>query len=115
MRLYDREEVLAYNKYAIGIYKMKDNGYGKLNGHAPTEISSLLHRFLRVSDVKAEILGKRKREVELVVPAKYNYFMAKRQTAKILDAKILKCKDLFVSPELLRKQQRSDRTFPVYQ
>lgn len=50
-------------------------------------------------NVKNKIFGKRKQEVGLVVLKKYNDFMAKRQTANILDAEISKCKELLVSLE----------------
>ena len=51
----------------------------------------------------------------LVVPAKYNAFTAKRQTAKILDAQLSKAKELFASLALLHNEKRSYRMFPVHQ
>ena len=39
----------------------------------------------------------------------------KKQTAKFLYAELSKRKQLFVSLELLHKEKRSYRTFPVYQ
>ena len=117
-RANNREEAFEYGKYAIGIYKKKDDNCEELVGHTPTEISSLLYYFLQSKDekyVEVEILGKRKREVGLVVPAKYNAFTAKRQTAKILDAQLSKAKELFASLALLHNEKRSYRMFPVHQ
>ena len=41
------------------------------------------------------------------MPAKYNDFMAKRRTAKILDAELSKRKELSVSLKLLHKENGS--------
>ena len=113
----DREEALEYDKYAIGIYKEKSNDWEDLVGHVPVEISSLLYHFLRASDgnyVVVEILGKRKCEVGLVVTAKYNAFTTNRRDAKILDAELSKRRTLFVSLELIHKEKKTYRMFPVY-
>ena len=71
----NREEAQEYDKYAVGIYKKNNDGSEELVGHAPIELSSLLYHFLQASAencVNVEIIGKRKREVGLVVPAKYD-------------------------------------------
>lgn len=61
-----REEALEYDKYAIVIYKEKDDDCGELVGHASAKISCLLYHFLRASDCKVEILRQRKHEVGLL-------------------------------------------------
>ena len=64
---------MEYDKYAVGIYIKKNDDWDELAVHASSEISSLLYHFLWASDdnyVVVEILGKRKLEVRLVVPAK---------------------------------------------
>ena len=58
---YCRDEALEYDKFSIGIFKGRKMGEFELIGHAPLELSSLLHHFL-----------KRKREIGLVVPALCN-------------------------------------------
>ena len=73
----DRETALEYDEYAIGIYRIKEDGYEELIGHVPVAIPCLLYHFLRADDgnyIEVEILGKRKREVGLVVVTKYNAF-----------------------------------------
>ena len=47
----------------------------ELVGHVPVELSSLIYHFLNASSenrMTFEVTGKRKREVGLVVPAKFN-------------------------------------------
>ena len=80
----DDRGALEFGKCRICIYKEKDDDCNEL-------VSSLLYHFVQANDdsyVKVEILGKRKHEAGLVVPAKYNDFTAKRQIAKILDAEL---------------------------
>ena len=90
------EEALEYDKYAIKSYKKVEDDCYKLVSHVPAKISSLLYyHFLRASDenyAEAEIIGKRKRQVGLVVAIKCNVFTAKRQTPEILDAELSKPK-----------------------
>ena len=112
---YVRETALEYDQYIIGIYKIKGDGCEQLVGHLPVEISSLLCHFLRADDgnyIEVEILGKRKYEVGLVVPAKYNSFATNKRTAKILDTELSKRRKLFV--ELIHKKKTNDRMFPMY-
>ena len=112
---------MKYIYYAIGTHKKKDDDRDELAGHAPAEISTLLYHFLRATVVmatiylKVEVLRKRKREVRLVVPAKYNAFTTKRQIAKILDTKLSTRKELFVLLELILKEKRSYCSFLIYQ
>ena len=64
---------MEYDKFSIGIFKEKENGERELVGHVPLELSSLLYHFLN-SDSKnfilVTVIGKRKREIGLVVPGK---------------------------------------------
>ena len=78
----DREEALGYDDHAIGVYK---NG-SELVGHIPIEISALLHYFLQNSKenmIFAVVAGKRKREIGLVVPARYVAETQDKRTAQI--------------------------------
>ena len=63
---------MEYDKNAIGVFKSDDPE--TLVGHLPIEISCLLTYFLEASPenkLNVIVTGKRKREVGLVVPAKY--------------------------------------------
>ena len=72
-----QDEAQENDKYAVGIYKKNDDGAKELVGHAPVDFLSLLYHFLQVSAencINVEVIGKRKREAGLVVPAKCNAF-----------------------------------------
>ena len=103
----NRDEAQENDKYAVGIYKKNNDGSKELVGHVPVEFSSLLHHFLQASAehcINVEVIGKRKREVELVVPAKYNAFTRKKH------------KKLYKSCLELKHQRKNIyRMFPVYQ
>ena len=78
----NRDEAQENYKYAVGIYKKNDDGSKELVGHAPVEFSSLSYRFLQASAencINVEVTEKRKREVGLVVPARYNAFARKKR------------------------------------
>ena len=76
----DRPEALEYDKSAVGIYKIKEKEKDieeqkELVGHVPVELSNLIYHFFNASlenRMTVEVTGKRKREVGLVVPAKFN-------------------------------------------
>ena len=68
----NHEEAIEYDKNAIGVFKTGDPE--TLVRHLPRELSCLLKYFLEASpesNLVAVVTGKRKREVGLVVPAKY--------------------------------------------
>ena len=68
----NREEAIEYDKNAIGVFKTGDPE--TLVGYLPIELSCLLKYFLEASpenNLIAVVTGKRKREVGLVVLAKY--------------------------------------------
>ena len=96
----NRDEAQENDKYAVGIYKKNDDGSKKLVGHAPVEFSSLLYHFLQASTencINVEVIGKRKREVGLIVPAKYNAFTRNKKIAVVLDEELAKLKKLYKS------------------
>ena len=87
----NREEAQEYDKYAIGIYRKNNDGSEELVGHAPIELSSLLYHFLQASAencVNVEIIGKRKREVGLVVPAKYDALTKNKKISMVLEKEL---------------------------
>ena len=62
-----------------------------------------------------EVTGKRKREVGLVVPAKFNALTKDKKTAKVLDKELFKKKARYKSClELIHQQKNVYRMFPIY-
>ena len=60
----NRDEVMEYDKHAIGIYKSENSK--SLVGHLPMEISCLLTNFLNAGSehkLQAIIIGNRKIEI----------------------------------------------------
>ena len=87
-----REEALTYDKHALGLYKHVDSK-DILVGHVPIELSGLLFYFLTTDSEKrkklrAEVIGKRKREIGLVVPTKYTAMTNDRKFAEVLLQKL---------------------------
>ena len=115
----NRDEAQENDKYAVGIYKKNDDGSKELVGHASVEFSSLLYHFLQASAencINVEVIGKRKRELGLVVLAKYNAFTRNKKIAMVLDEKLAKRKNLYKSCLELKHQRKNIyRMFPVYQ
>ena len=115
----NRDEAQEDDKYAVGIFEKNDDGSKELVGHAPVEFSSLLYHFLQASAencINVEVIGKRKCEVGLVVPAKYNAFTRNKKIAMVLDEELAKRKKLYRSClELKHQWENIYRMFPVYQ
>ena len=85
----NREEAIEYGKNAIGAFKTGDPE--TLVGHLPIELSCLLKYFLEASpenNLIAVVTGKRKREVGLVVPAKYVALTKKKNICKYFIRKV---------------------------
>lgn len=71
-----RAEAKEYDTNAIGVYVTHErpDAENTLAGHVPIELSRLLTFFLQANAdnlLTATVTGKRKREVGLVVPAKF--------------------------------------------
>ena len=116
----DRKEALDYDKYSIGVFKQKEEDVSQLElvGHAPVELSRLLNHFLKAhvgNSIYVEVTGKRKREVGLVVPAKFSARTKSTRTAKILDEQLDRIKEKFTTLEFKHRQKRLYRKFPIYQ
>ena len=90
----------------------------ELVAHVPVELSSLIYYFLNASSenrMTVEVTGKRKREVGLVVPAKFNAVTKDKKTTKVLDKELFKRKIRYKSClELIHQQKNVYRMFPVY-
>ena len=92
-----REQALQYDQYAIGVFKPREEGRKELVGHIPVEISQLTHNFLGADNenkVVGTVTGKRKREIGLVVPAKYQVTTPNKKHANIFMEKLIGKKDI---------------------
>ena len=96
----NQDEAQENDKYAVGIYKKNADASKELVGHAAVVFSGLLCYFLQASAencINAEVIGKRKREVGLVVLAKYNAFTRNKKITMVLDEELAKRKN-FANP-----------------
>lgn len=110
----ERAEAADYDKHAIGVYK-KD---GTLVGHIPIEISNLIDYFYKSSPdnrVDAKVTGKRKREIGLVVPAKYFAITQDLKVAKILQDELEKKKKRYSHFEMEFDVNQALCKKPVFQ
>ena len=88
-----------------------------LVGHVPIEISKLLYNFLREdksNSIKLKVVGKRKREVGLLIPATFIACTENKRTAEIFDTELAKRRKMFTTFELKHKPKRFFRAFPVF-
>lgn len=112
-----REEAREYDKFAIGIYKEIEDGENELVGHVPLELSSLLYHFLNADTfnfIKVTVIGKRKREIGLVVPAKFDCYTSNKKISTVLDEQLSKRKDKFKTLEVHHKKKKIYRKFPYF-
>ena len=89
-------EAKELDENAIGTYKnMAEEEV--LVGHLSIELSKLIEFFIDTEDnhIQAVVTSKRKREVGLSVPAKYNSFTPSKRHAKILHDELLKRKNSY--------------------
>lgn len=110
-----RDEALENDKFAIGIFKEKD-GETELVGHAPIELSSLLHHFLNADPnnfINVTVMSKRKREIGLVVPGKFDCFTKSKRISCVLDEQLHQRKDTYKTLELIHQKKSLYRKFPV--
>ena len=108
----DREEAKEYDKYAVGLYK-KDI----LAGHIPIEISSLGFHIISPdpgNKIKALTIGKRQREIGLVVPAKFIFITNNKRFSEVLENELAKRKNKFPTLTLKFKKKGVYRKFPFY-
>ena len=114
----DRPEALEYDKFAVGIYKIKEKEQKELIGHVPVELSSLIYHFSNASSgnrMTTEVTGKCKREVGLVASAKFNALTKDKKTAKVLDKELFKRKTRYKPClELINQKKNVYRMFPIY-
>ena len=85
-----RAEAQEHDSNAIGVYLIS-NQKETLAGHVPIELSRLLKNFIEAkaeNRLCARVTGKGKREVGLVVPAKFSALTAELRVAKILKGEL---------------------------
>ena len=75
---------MTNDKLSIGFFKNNDDK-NELVGHAPVELSSLLYHAGDVNTVKVAVVGKRKREIVLVIPREHVYYTKTRKTTMVLE------------------------------
>ena len=100
-----RKEAKDYDEHTVGIFKISSReGKKTIVGHAPIELSSLTDYFLKADEsnsVLTEVTGKRKREVGLVVSAKFTGYTVNRRHAQVLDSELSKKEEKFIHLQLL--------------
>ena len=91
-----RAEAKEHDDNAVGVYRVKkelDEKKRALVGHVPIELSRLMKNFLEANSENklfAQVTGKRKREVGLVVSAKFLAFTTELRIAKVLEKELIK-------------------------
>ena len=95
-----RKEAKDYDGDAVGLFKTPSRGENKtLVGHVPIEIPTLIDYFLKADEsdnASAQVTGKRRRGVGLVVSANFTACTATQRQAHILDSELNKYKARFV-------------------
>ena len=86
----------------MGIFKTNQDEEC-LVGHVPIEVSSLLYHFLQEdkgNSIKVKVIGKRTREVGLVIPATFIAYTENKRTAEIFDTELAKRRKMFTFEDL---------------
>ena len=103
----NREEALSHDKHSVGVFKRDKT----LVGHVLIEILHIIYYFIQNNEknfVSATVVGPRKREIGLVVPAKFSAYAADRIVTDILSKEILKIKTKYSHFDL---QYEEDKKF----
>ena len=99
-----RSEAAEYDENAIGVYIRGEEGKETgLVGHLPIELSKLLKQFLDVDKKNmliVTVIGKRKREVGLVVPGRYTAMTERKEIIDVLSHELVKKKEKYKYFEL---------------
>ena len=94
-----RNEALEHDENAIGVYlRGKEGSEAGLVGHLPIEISKLAKQFFNADKdnlLIATVVGKRKREVGLVIPSKYTAMTTKKEIIDVLNEELGKKKEKY--------------------
>ena len=111
----EREGAVEYDPNAIGVFKPATiDKSEQLIGHVPIEISALLNNFLLIVNNKlsAIVKEKRKREIGLVVPAKFIALTKNKTHAKVLVSKLLEKKCILSLEVDTSKSAENDNKMP---
>ena len=107
-----RSEAAEYDENAIGNYIWgKEGKESGLVGHLPIELSKLLKQFLdadKKNMLIVTVIGKRKREVGLVVPGRYTAMTERKEIIDVLSRELVKKKEKYKYFELKYEEKSVD-------
>ena len=106
-----RAEAIQYDENAIGAY----NG-DQLVGHLPVEVSKLFKQFVTKDRNRVDIVvvGKRKREVGMVLPVKCKAFTSKKSHMIAFSDSLVNHKELFPGLDLMFTPVNDSHAFATY-
>ena len=106
------EKMIEYDERAIGAYLWGEEGKESgLVGHLPIELSKLLKQFLdadKKNMLIVTVIGKRKREVGLVIPGRYTAMTENKEIIDVLSSEVVKKKEKHKYFELKYEKSVSD-------
>ena len=107
-----RNEAVEYDENAIGVYLWGEEGKESgLVGHLPIELSKLLKQFLdadKKNMLIVTVIGKRKREVGLVIPGRYTAMTENKEIIDVLSSELVKKKEKYKYFELKYEESVND-------
>ena len=107
-----RSEAAEYDENAICVYTWGEEGQESgLVGPLPIELSKLLKQFLDVDKKNmliVTVIGKRKREVGLVVPGRYTAMTEGKEIIDVLNRELVKKKEKYKIFELKCEEKSVD-------
>ena len=90
---------MEHDENAVGVYLWgKEGREAGLVRHLPIEISKLMKQFIDADKnnlLMATVVGKRKREVGLVIPGKYSAMTTNQEIITVLNNELLKRKEKY--------------------
>ena len=83
------------DRYTMGVFE-NDDGVHRLVGHAPRELSRLLHDFYHHGEnsIRVQVMGARTKENGLVVPGTYQLITRNKGDTAFLDKKLAEMNNL---------------------
>jgi hypothetical protein len=102
----NREEALSHDKHSVGVFKVDET----LVGHIPIEISRIIDYFMQENEknfISAMVVGPRKREIGLVVPATFSAYTNDVRVADILSKEIMKIKTKYSHFDLKYEEDKN--------
>ena len=106
MKLDNLKEALEYDKYGMVSRARTDRNI--------ESFISFSSRRQKCNSIKVKVIGKRKREFGLVIPAAFIAHTENKRAAEISDTELAKRRKMFTTFELKYKPKRLFRAFPVF-